>query len=110
MNLSIETKLATALGISFVALVLGVIAETQNDSAAAGPNEYALTDNSVSINPSRKEFQSSSSRGTTQEDAKTSLSNDTDQGPASANRKEKKAPKSTNRASEDARVDHSYDD
>ncbi len=108
MNLSIEMKLATALGATFVALVLGAIAQTQNDSGAAGPNEYALTDNSVSINPSRKEFQSSSSRGTTQEDAKTSLSNDTDQGAASANGKTKS--KSTKHGSENARVDHSYDD
>jgi hypothetical protein len=55
MNLSIETKLATALGASFVALVLGAIAQTQNDSGTAGANQYALTDNSVSINPSRKD-------------------------------------------------------
>ena len=108
MNLSIETKLATALGASFVALVLGAIAQTQNDSGTARSNEYALADNPTSINPSRKEFQSSSSRGTTQEDAKTSLSNDTDQGPASAN--EKKKSKSTKHGSENARVDHSYDD
>ena len=78
MNLSIETKLATALGAAFVALVLGAIAQTQNESGTAGPNEYALTDNPTSINPSRKEFQSSSTRGATQEDARTSLSNDTD--------------------------------
>jgi hypothetical protein len=108
MNLSIETKLATALGATFVALVLGAMAQTQNDSGTAGPNQYALTDNSTSINPSRKEFQSSSSRGTTREDARTSLSNDTDQGPPSANGKTKS--KSTKHGSEDARVDHSYDD
>jgi len=50
MNLSIETKLATALGASFVALVLGAIAQTQNDSGTARANEYALTDNPKSIN------------------------------------------------------------
>jgi len=77
MNLSIETKLATALGAALVALVLGAIAQTQNESGTAGLNEYALTDNPTSINPSRKEFQSSSTRGTTREDARTSLSNDT---------------------------------
>jgi hypothetical protein len=77
MNLSVETKLATALGAAFVALVLGAIAQTQNESGTAGLNEYALTDNPTSINPSRKEFQSSSTRGTTREDARTSLSNDT---------------------------------
>ena len=76
MNLSIETKLAMALGASFVALGLGAMAQTQNDSGTAGSNESTLTDKPTSINPSRKEFQSSSSR-TTQEDAKTSLSNDT---------------------------------
>ena len=108
MNLSIETKLATALGASFVALVLGAMAQTQNDSGTSGPNEYALTDNATSINPSRREFQSSSSRGTTQEDAKTSLSNDTDQGLASATGKKKS--KSTKHGSENARLDHSYDD
>ena len=108
MNLSIETKLATALGATFVALVLGAMAQTQNDSGTAGPNQYALTDNPTSINPSRKEFQSSSSRGTTREDARTSLSNDTDQGPPSANGKTKS--KSTKYGSENARVDHSYDD
>lgn len=79
MNLSIETKLAAALGASFVALVLGAMAQTQNDSGTVAPNEYVLTDNLTSINPSRNEFQSSSSRGTTQEDAKTFFSNDTDQ-------------------------------
>ena len=77
MNLSIETKLATALGASFVALVLGAMAQTQNDSGTARANEYALTDNPASINPSRKEFQSPSTRGTMREDARTSLSNDT---------------------------------
>ena len=56
MNLSIETKLATALGAALVALVLGAIAQTQNESGTAGLNEYALTDNPTSINPSRKEF------------------------------------------------------
>jgi hypothetical protein len=108
MNLSIETKLATALGASFVALVLGAIAQTQNDSGTAGANEYALTDNSASINPSRKELQSSPSRGTTQEGATTALRNDTDQGSASASGKKKS--KSTKHGSENPRVDHSYDD
>ena len=107
MNLSIETKLATALGVTFVALVLGAIAQTQNDTGAAGLNEYALTDNSVSINPSRKEFQSSSSR-TTQEDAKNLLANDAGRVSASANGKTR--TKSTKHGSEAARVDHSYDD
>jgi hypothetical protein len=107
MNLSIEMKLATALGATFVALSLGAMAQTQNDSGTTGSNESALTDNATSINPSRKEFQGSSS-STTQEKAKTSLSNDTDQGPASANGKKKS--KSTKRESENARVDHSHDD
>jgi hypothetical protein len=107
MNLSIETKLAAALGVTFVAFVLGAIAQTQNDSAIAGPNQYAVTDNPASINPSRKEFQSSSSR-TTQEDAKNVLANDAGRVSASANGKTR--TKSTKHGSEAARVDHSYDD
>lgn len=87
MNLTIEAKLATAVGASLVALVLGAIAQTQNDSGTAGTTEYGLTGNPALTNPTREEFQSSPSRGTTQEDAKTSLSNDADQGPASVNGK-----------------------
>jgi hypothetical protein len=108
MNLSIETKLATALGASFVALILAAIAQTQNDNGTAGSNEYALTDNPASINPSRKELQSSSSRGTTQEDARTSLSNDTGRLPVAANGKKKS--KSVKHESKDAGADHSYGD
>jgi hypothetical protein len=84
------------------------MAQTQNDSGAAGPNEYALTDNSVSINPSRKEFQSSSTRGAAQQGVTASLSNDAGRVSASANGKTKS--KSTKHGSEAAGVDHSYDD
>jgi hypothetical protein len=108
MNLSIETKLATALGASFVALVLGAMAQTQNDSGTAGANEYALRDNPALTNPSREGFTSSSSRGTTQEDARTSLSNDTGRLPVAANGKKKF--KSVKHESKDAGADHSYDD
>jgi hypothetical protein len=91
MNLSVETKLATALGAGFVALVLGVMAQTQNDSGIA--TEYGMSDNPALTNPSRNEFQSSSSRGMMRESD--------DANGASA---------STKRTSEDAQVDHSYDD
>ena len=77
MNLSVETKLATALGAAFVALVLGAIAQTQNESGTAGFNEYGLTDNPALTNPNRERFERSPSRGTTREDARTSSSNDT---------------------------------
>ena len=110
MNLSVETKLATALGAAFVALVLGAIAQTQNESGTAGFNEYGLTDNPALTNPSRERFERSSSRGAARDDARASLSNDTDRVSASANGKKEKASKSAKRAPKDAGVDHSYDD
>jgi hypothetical protein len=112
MNLSIETKLAAALTASFVALVLGALAQTQNDSGTAGSNDrsnqYALTENPALTNPSREGFTSSSSRDTTHEDAKTSLSNKPGQVPASTNGETRS--KSFKDGSGNALVDHSYDD
>ncbi|PYJ28979.1 MAG: hypothetical protein DMF24_10640 [Verrucomicrobia bacterium] len=90
MNLSVETKLATALGASFVGLILGVMAQTQSDSRTAP--EYGMIDNPALTNPSRNEFQSSSSRGTARE------SNDANGAhPRNARR-------------QNSQVDHSYDD
>ena len=109
-NLSIEKKLATALGASFVALVLGAIAQTQNASGTTGSNEYGLTNYPTMINPSRGRFESSPSRGMTQKYARIPLSNDISQGMSSADGKEKQTPKSTKPSSENARVDHLYDD
>lgn len=112
MNLSIETKLATALGASLVALVLAAMAQTQNDSGTAGSNDqsnqYALTDNPALTNPSREGFGNSPSPGTPQEDARTFLSNKPGQVPASSNRE--KSSKSSKDRSGHALVDHSYHD
>jgi len=110
MNLSIEKKLATALGASFVALVLGAIAQTQNASGTTGSNQYDLTNYPTLINPSCGGFESCPSRGMIQKYARIPLSNDISQGLSSADAKEKQTPKFTKPRSENAHVDHLYDD
>jgi hypothetical protein len=45
MKLSIETKVAAAVAVGFVALTIGAIAQEHNESGTGEPNEYAPANN-----------------------------------------------------------------
>jgi hypothetical protein len=64
MTLSIETKVAAAVAIGFVALTIGAIAQEHSESATGGPNEYAPATNPGLIHTSRQGYNSSLPRRT----------------------------------------------
>jgi len=64
MKLSIETKVAAAVAIGFVALTIGTIAQEHSESGADGPNKYAPANNPGLTHTSAQGYNSSLSRRT----------------------------------------------
>jgi len=64
MTLSIETKVAAAVAIGFVALTIGAIAQEHSESGTGGPNEYAPATNPGLIHTSHQGYNSSLPRHT----------------------------------------------
>jgi len=64
MKLSIETKVAAAVAVGFVALTIGAIAQERSESGTGGPNEYAPANNPGLTHTSPQGYNSSFSRRT----------------------------------------------
>jgi hypothetical protein len=59
MKLSIETKVAAAVAVGFVALTIGAIAQEHSESGTGGPNEYAPANNPGLTHTSQQGYSSS---------------------------------------------------
>ena len=64
MKLSIETKVAAAVAVGFVALTIGAIAQEHSESGTGGLNEYAPANNPGLTHTSAQGYNSSLSRRT----------------------------------------------
>jgi len=64
MKLSIETKVAAAVAVGFVALTIGAIAQERSESGTGGPNEYAPANNPGLTHTNPQGYNSSFSRRT----------------------------------------------
>ena len=64
MKLSIETKVAAAVAVGFVALTIGAIAQEHSESGTGRPNEYAPASNPGLTHTSPQGYNSSFSRRT----------------------------------------------
>jgi hypothetical protein len=64
MKLSIETKVAAAVAIGFVALTIGAIAQEHGERGTGGPNEYAPANTPGLIHTSQQGYNSSLPRRT----------------------------------------------
>jgi len=59
MKLSIESKVAAAVAVGFVALTIGAIAQEHSESGIGGPNGYAPTNDPELTHMSPEECNSS---------------------------------------------------
>jgi hypothetical protein len=74
MKLSIESKVAIAVAIGFVALTIGAMAQGRSGGGTGGPNGYGPMNNPGLSHMSPQGLQSSEFGRTTAEDARTKFS------------------------------------
>lgn len=107
MNLSIEMKLAAAVGTTFVLLIMSSIAHAQDQGGSGTTNEYALTEKSIPAEESPQGFHGSSPDRITE---KATVTYSDGQTSIAGSEEKKKSFKSAKHRAQAAQLDHSHDD
>ena len=97
MKLSIESKVAVAVGAGFVALTIGAMAQGRSGGGTGGPNGYGPMNNPGLSHMNPQGLQSSEFGRTTAEDARTKFS-DTNMDETTVTKGKKKSSKTSKSA------------